>query len=196
MTDICAPHTRQTSEVMPQRPELCTLPTEIQHLIVLNLHPSAAIALKQTNRWFNTHVSIYRLDRAEVNKYLNWLENRRRNRNNYACFSCLRLKPQTAFTTTKPGSKSLKNGFYPFARFCLDCGIRDAKVKPFTLLKMAGDESKPKVFCGSCSSVQRSFCGLCCCCTGCLAKLRTWTGRAAQWHRNGGKVLCHSHFTQ
>jgi len=180
---------------MAEAVELCTLPVELQHHIVLNLDPSAAIALKQTNRWFHTHISLHRLDKTKVQQYLHRLELHPRNEHFYACFSCLCLKPQTAFTTVQIGTKiSSRNGSYSSQRYCLECGIRNGKYKPGTSLKMAGPESEPKVLCGACMSVQAYFCRSCLCCSGCIASMRTWTGRAARWSRGGGQGFCGRHF--
>ncbi|KAF6236128.1 hypothetical protein HO173_005757 [Letharia columbiana] len=140
---------------------LYTLPTELQHHIVLNLHPSAAIALKQTNRYFHTHISLYRLDPLKVKQYLHQVELRPRHRENYACFSCLRVKPKIAFTVSQLGAKKSRNGAYSSGRFCIDCGVRDKRFKPGTVLDIAGDESHPKAFCRSCSTIQSYFCGKC-----------------------------------
>lgn len=174
--------------------ELCDLPTELQHQIVLNLHPAAAVALKQTNRWFHDHVSLHRLDRVAVQKYLHHLELRPRHRHDYACFYCLCLKPNTAFASTQVGRKHDELGRYNLHRHCLECGIREGKLKPFTSLTIGDDESKEVVFCGACSSVQAYFCGSCNCCSGCLAKTRTWIGRAALGHLAVGGRLCQQHF--
>lgn len=172
---------------------LCDFPTELQHLVVLNLHPSAAIALRQTNRWFHTHISLHKLDRTAVQEYLHHLELQPKRRHDYACFFCLSLKPHTAFTSTQLAIDTV-NGSYNSKRFCLDCGLMNAKLKPFSKFTMGEDESWSKVFCGACSSVQPLFCPSCHCCSGCLARARTWTGRAALWQQPGGNNLCPMHF--
>jgi len=176
--------------------ELCTLPTEIQHLIVLNLHPSAAIALRQTNRWFHTHVSLHRLDRIAVQDYLHHLESQPKSQRHhqYSCFSCLCLKPHTAFTSIELDVSRGWNRSYYSHRFCLDCGVRDGKFKPFTVLYVGEDYSRPRVFCGACLCVQAYFCNSCHCCSGCLARAGTWTGRAALWQQTGRERLCQKHF--
>ena len=177
---------------MTAKPELCTLPTEIQHVIVLNLHPSAAVALRQTNRWFNTHISLHRLDQIEVRKYLGQCELRPKNAASFACFSCLNLKPQTAFTMTQVHSANGKGHPHTYKRYCLECGIRDGKYKPSALLRMAGYASTVKVLCGGCASVQTYYCSRCLCCSGCIAKMKTWTGRA-RWNQSGAMAVCPQH---
>ena len=169
---------------------LATLPTEIQHHIVLNLHPSAAIALLQTNHWFHDHVSLYRLDQDLVHDYLRYLEHRDHNEDNRACYNCLTIKPRSGFTSGQLISKKA---------FCLDCGVRTKMFEPYSLIHLAGGE-EPRLFCGSCCTVQRSFCRQCRLCNGCIVKMGTWTGRASQqrlkqpdWFSGRRGVLCPKH---
>lgn len=178
---------------------LCQLPTELQHLIVLNLHPSAAIALRQTNRWFHTHISLHRLDPLAVRNYLHYLEYNPKRPNEHACFVCLRLKPSTAFTSAQLQSQAridrhgnVLNCVY--GRSCLDCAIKNRRVTPFSVLIMGGDDPRPKVFCGACSSVQSYFCSSCHCCSGCLTRARTWTGGAVLRQQSGTQKICERHF--
>ena len=168
---------------------ICNLPTELQHHIVLNLHPSAAIALKQTNRYFYTHITLHRLDPFKVRQYLREVELRPRHRENYACFTCLRVRSMTAFTITQLGEKTSRNSAYSSGRFCLDCAVEGKKIKPGTVLIVAG-ESHPKVFCGSCSTVQSYFCGKCRWCAACIARTKALK---TSWSRSVGKGLCQTH---
>ena len=169
---------------------LYTLPTELQHHIVLNLHPSAAIALKQTNRYFHAHISLYRLNPFKVKQYLHEVELRPRHCDNYACFTCLRVRPKTAFTVSQLGVKTRKFGAYYSGRFCLDCGVESKKFKPGTVLIIAGDESHPKVFCGSCSTVQSYFCGKCHWCAACIARTKALK---MSWGQSMSKGVCQTH---
>ena len=169
---------------------LYALPTELQHHIVLNLHPSAALTLKQTNRYFHTHIALYRLDPLEVKQYIHEVELRPRNRDNYACFKCLRVRSRTAFTINQLGAKTSKDGMYPNERFCLDCGVENKLLKPGTVLVIAGDESCPKVFCGSCSTVQSYFCRKCHWCAACIARTKHFK---TSWSRSVGLGLCQTH---
>ena len=168
---------------------ICNLPTELQHHIVLNLHPSAAIALKQTNRYFYTHITLHRLDPFKVRQYLREVELRPRHRENYACFTCLRVRSMTAFTITQLGEKTSRNSAYSSGRFCLDCAVEGKKIKPGTVLIVAG-ESHPKVFCGSCSTVQSYFCGKCRWCAACIARTKALK---TSWSRSVGKGFCQTH---
>lgn len=169
---------------------LYTLPTELQHHIVLNLHPSAAIALKQTNRYFHTHIALYRLDPLKVKQYLHEVELRPRHRDDYACFTCLRVRSMTAFTITQLGAKTSKNGAYSGGRFCLDCGVENKRFKPGTVLIIAGDESHPRVLCDSCLTVQSYFCGKCHWCAACIARTKSFR---TSWSRSVGMGLCQTH---
>ena len=176
---------------MDSSPSLYTLPTELQHQIVLNLHPSAAIALKQTNRYFQTHISLCRLDRFKVKQYLHQVELRPRHRDNYACFTCLRVRPMTAFTASQLGAKtSSRNSAYSYGRFCLDCGIENKRFRPGSLLVIAGDQSHPRVFCGSCSTIQSYFCSNCHWCAACIARTKAFK---SSWSRSLGMGLCKMH---
>ena len=179
---------------MAESPRLGTLPTELQNLIVLNLLPSAAVALKQTNRWFYTHVSLRRLDRVAVRDYLQSSELKIKNEHLYACFSCLCLKPETAFTFSHIGQKTSQCRPRCYDRFCLDCGIVNGAYSAGTSRLMAGSESTRKVLCGVCMSVQSYYCSRCYCCKGCIASIGTWTGRAARRSQAGGQALCQTHF--
>lgn len=170
--------------------DLYTLPTELQHHIVLNLHPSAAIALKQTNRYFHTHISLHRLNLITVKQYIHEVEIRPRHREGYACFTCLRVRPIIAFTVSQLGAKTSRDGTYSSERFCLDCGVQSKKFKPGTVLNIAGDESHPKVFCGSCSTVQSYFCGKCHWCAACIAGTKAFK---VSWSRSVGLGLCQTH---
>ena len=173
---------------------LCSLPVELQNFIALNLDPSTAVALRQTNRWFHTHVSLHRLNRIDVRNYLHNRELQPHNDDYYACFSCLDLKPSTAFTTFQIGTKLSNGNGYSYQRYCLDCGIRNGKHRQGTSLRMGGPKSKPMILCGVCTSVQAYFCEKCLCCSGCIISMRTWTGRAAHLSQRGNQTPCLGHF--
>ena len=170
---------------------LCSLPAELLELIIPKLDPSAAIALRQTSRWFNTYVSLHRLDRVEVRKYLHCLELQPQHKNDYACYSCLCLKHVTSFTDTQTGTAYSWNGIYSTKRFCLDCGVKNGKFKPESLLYIAGEKyagSTPAVLCGGCLSIQVYFCADCHRCIGCITKARTWD------HKKDCKKILSSRF--
>lgn len=188
-----------------ETPTLCGLPTELQHLIVLNLHPSAAVALRQTNRWFHTHVSLHRLDKHDVSLFLCEREGKPKNCKphptkrfvdvmNYACYSCLCIKPAANFNIAHIDGEYMKGGRLWDQRFCFDCGLRQEKFDRGEMVRMAGG-AKTRLFYVACSSVQTSFCRECRWCLACIASLRTWTGRdgAIRKTKNRFKDPCSSH---
>ena len=186
-----------------EKPTLCGLPTEIQHLIVLNLHPSAAIALRQTNRWFHQHICLHRLDQHEVSIFLSERERspkfchgpqpgQRGGFLGYACFSCLCIKPATCFTQSQvvghyAKERGSERGQFSDQRYCIDCGLQQKKFHPGQLLKMAGG-AKPKAFCSACSGVQAYFCPKCRLCMACIASLKSWTARMGRTSGSGSEV--------
>ena len=164
-------------------PTLCGLPTELQHQIVLNLDPPAVLSLSKTNRWFHEHVSLYRCDPLELRGWLWHLEKRERHkeRRNYACLSCIKLRPAkhfTADTLERAMKDATPDGRYS-DRYCIECGLRDRKFVAGREYDIAGGEHKVKCYCASCLSFQAYFCPRCCWCVGCIAKLRGgWAARA------------------
>lgn len=175
---------------MESSPNLCTLPLELQHHIALNLHPSAAIALKQTNRYFHTHISLYKLDPLKVKRYLHEVQLRPRHRDSYACFTCLRVRPMSAFTASQLDVKTRNHRTYPYERYCLDCGVENKSFRPGTILIMAGDQAHSRVFCGSCSTVQSYFCGKCHWCAPCIARTKAFK---MSWSKSLAIGLCQGH---
>ena len=196
-----------------ESPTLCGLPTELQHLIVLNLHPSAAITLSKTNRWFHAHISLHHLDKHEVSLFLSEREclperctrqfsEHTANPMNYACYSCLCLKPAAHFTLAQvngdydKGRDCKTRGRLWDQRFCIDCGTEQKKFRRGQLLEMAGG-AKPKAFCAACRSVQDYFCPQCRWCVACIASLRTWTARVGRCRSTTGEGRwsspCQSH---
>ena len=162
---------------------LCELPTEIQHLIVLNLHPSAAIALKRTNRWFHTHISLHRLGRPEVFRFLtehenlpkfskNFHQGKRTSSLGYACFTCLTIKPATNFTEDQITGHYGKYATFnetparlnSIRRSCIDCSLMKKAFYPGQVLRMADGETL-NLFCPACQNLQAYFCDDCLFCT-------------------------------
>ena len=175
---------------------LCDLPTEIQHLIVLNLHPSAAIALKQTNRWFHTHISLHRLDQREVFQFLsahetlpkfskNSQQGKRTSYVGYACFKCLSIRPAIKFTEFQVTGRYAKrpNSLHPSyvePRACIDCSLKRLTNHAGQALKMA-DGKTLNVFCPACKSMQAYFCHDCWFCRACIAKSKWWAGKTRRY---------------
>ena len=156
---------------------LCSLPPELLDIILLNLHPAAAIALSQTSRWYHNHVSLHKLDLVEVRVYLQKMELRSQNAKRNACFSCLRLKPRTSFSRQRANS-FVEHG-WSLERFCLDCGLKMGKFKPGSFVSIMGEiqsTSMWAVLCSGCMSIQKHFCNDCHWCMGCITKMRMLVG--------------------
>lgn len=117
------------------------LPPELQGLIITNLHPSAAIALRQTNHHYHSTVSLHRLAPGIVRKFLEDLDGRVRSQVDgavycrsiwYACYKCLCMKPGTLFEYFEVSCGGRRD------RQCLGCDLKQGRVitggTHFTLL--------------------------------------------------------------
>lgn len=100
---------------------LCELPGELQDQVIVNLHPSAAIALMQTNRHFHTSVSLHRLSIEVVEAFLDEKDLHIYNADDYFCYSCYRLKPKISFLSSQVEGKHGKNGTKAHERWCSKC---------------------------------------------------------------------------
>ena len=121
--EIDAPDINNSSGT-DERPSLTNLAGELQDLIITKLHPSSLIALSQTNHHFHDTVSLHRLPFPVVFAWLLHKENNYWYRYaNYACYTCLRLKPQSAFGKKQTRWRRGKWGQDSYMRRCLDCGL-------------------------------------------------------------------------
>lgn len=75
---------------MDEMPTLSKLAGELQTFIVTSLHPSAVIALSQTNHHFHSCANLHRLPFCAVLNYLQQKEWSPSHSNDYACYTCLR----------------------------------------------------------------------------------------------------------
>lgn len=107
------------------------LPPELQNLIITNLHPSAAIALRQTNHHYHSTVSLHRLAPDIVRKFLDDLDGRPRsqiegalNCNWFACYRCLCMKPGILFEYFKVELGERHD------RQCLGCDLKEGRGVP------------------------------------------------------------------
>ena len=182
---------------MARKAELCLLPTELQDLIVFNLHPSAAIALKQTNHWFNTNISLHRLNKRRVREFIHERENKPQNEHLHACYLCFSLKPETAFTTQQFGTKFGRDLHGRcWGRYCLDCGFRNGHYRPGISEQLAGPPRKRGIHCGLCMSVRTYFCHKCLYCWECINHARTWIGTDARHSQPATGYLCLEHINR
>lgn len=161
------------------RPDLglSALPGELQDHIIPYLHPSSAVALRQTNHHFNITASLERLEVKEVRNYLQDCVRRPHNSQNLACYFCLRLRPKTVFAQS-PG-RSTYRGFHSDRRHrCLDCAVREDALMPGNCIIMANNRDR-MLFCIACLTLQGRFCKICRWCSGCAGKRRMtsyWRG--------------------
>lgn len=179
-----APDTRESCRTdEPQA--LSNLAGELQDLIITNLHPSAAIALSRTNRHFHSCVNLHRLSSSVVFDYLHEMELLPTRSDEYACYTCLRLKPQSAFTMRQTTHSQGKLGQEPRKRFCLDCGIKSGRHLPGHMMKIG---TELQVYCGGCETLQKRFCGRCCWCESCIRKGPVKVLRKGQWAKPNGEA--------
>lgn len=152
---------------------LPNLPTELQDLIITNLHPAAAIALSQTNRYYHYTVSLHRLDFDTIRIFLEDLLQRPdnsflrgRTKYRFACYKCLYIKPATP--SEDPEGKAYDAGCQ-----YLKCDLQDGRVKPdgiyfSSCFSLWG--SRSSIVCIKCLKAQEIFCKGCDACNPCLEK--------------------------
>lgn len=169
---------------MDKKTELSTVPGEIEDLIISELHPSAAIALSGTNRHFHASVSLHRLDPATVQKYLHEIEMLPEYSDSYACYTCLRILPETRFTVKHTKRKLGKNGFGWSRRACVNCCEEIGRFAPGSIVHFVG-EASPKVVCFTCCKIQARFCCTCKFCDSCAQKkVAVAFRKGKEWENN------------
>ncbi len=156
---------------------LCDLPGEIQDNIILNLHPSAVIALGQTNRHFQTTASLTRLDSEAIDKFLEEKKIQIRNAANYLCRSCLTFKPQLAFPRNHVKGRRSKTGKDAHKRSCLHCLINNGGILPGHVVDMADERLGRRVYCYACLLLQDRYCVKCNWCYECTQRRKVKTYR-------------------
>ena len=150
---------------------LSNLAGELQDLIITNLHPSAAIALSRTNRHFNSCASLHRLSFSAVFDYLHEMELLPTRSGDYACYTCLRLKPRSAFGLKQTKRSRGKTGLG-------SCG----KVTPGSIIN---NGTELQVYCMGCETLRRRFCSECHWCDSCIRKGAVEVLRKRPWARYG-----------
>ncbi len=101
-------HDTHSSSGTDEQPGLTNLAGELQDLIIINLHPSAAIALSQTNHHFHSCVSLHRLPFPVVFEYFQEKELLSIHSDDYACYTCLRLQPRSDFAWRQTRAHEVK----------------------------------------------------------------------------------------
>ena len=167
---------------------------ELQNLIITNLHLSAAIALSQTNRHFNACVNLHRLPFSVVLEFFQEKESLPNRSDDYACYTCLRLKPRSCFVTRQTISPRGKCGRDDHKRFCLECGLKIRKLSPGHTLRTS---SEVIVYCEGCETLKKGrFCTKCCWCDGCIGVGTATVLRKGSWalpSGEAGKVILMNH---
>ncbi len=160
-------HDTHSSSGTDEQPGLTNLAGELQDLIIINLHPSAAIALSQTNHHFHSCVSLHRLPFPVLLEYFQEKELLSTHSDDYACYTCLRLQPRSNFAWKQTRTPRGKTGKHAHKRVCLSCGIGTGKHTPGSMMKIGADL---QVRCNSCKSLQKRFCRSCRWCDSCISK--------------------------
>ena len=165
---------------------LSNFPGELQDQIIINLHPSAAVALRQTNIHFHNAVSLSRLDTREVRLYLHERQTRPQNADKLACYTCLILKPKSEIMQHNSSYMHRQRGIYWHQR-CLDCAIENFAIVPGNIVETSQVRAKSSwsrekmVFCLACLTLQGHFCGTCRWCFDCTQKQRACTYRKGEF---------------
>ncbi len=162
--DALLPSTQCHSSTKSPRPTMSLphLPAELQNLIIANLHPTAAIALSQTNHHYHSTVSLHLLDPDTVHKFLYDLQRLLAADGLYfyesnACYTCLCIKPRTNFKFIS----------YDDSRQCLDCQFKGGSVTAGSVYRCGLHYS---VICTECFELSSSFCEGCRTCARCLER--------------------------
>ena len=178
------PNTERSSGT-DEKPSLTTLAGELQDLIITNLHPSAAISLSQTSHHFHACVSLHRLPPSVVYDWFREKEKLSVNFDNYACHTCLRLKPRSAFAKRQTRPPRGKLGQIGHTRICIDCGLTTGKHTPGSVLFDGGE---PRVLCIGCMTLRKRFCFSCHWCDSCISKGSATVLRKGCWAGPNGEA--------
>ena len=178
---ICPPD-NEISAATDEKPSLTNLAGELQDLIITNLHPSAAIALSQTSRHFHACVNLHRLPSSAVFDYFQEKESMKTHSNDYACYTCLRLKPRSAFAKRQAKGRQGKLGINGYTRICLECALSTGRLTPGSIIE-TGREMQ--VLCMGCETLRKRFCTWCRWCDSCIGKGFATVLRKGQWAVNG-----------
>ena len=179
-----APDTGKSSKI-DEGSSLLDLAGELQNLIITNLHPSAAIALSQTNRHFNACVNLHRLPFPVVLGFLQEKESLPNHSDDYACYTCLRLKPRSQFARKQTRSPRGIWGKDAHKRFCIECGFKVGKCPPARIVWI---DQERWVHCRGCEMLQRTFCKRCGCCDNCIDKSTEKTTEKIHWGKLNGEA--------
>lgn len=165
------------------------LSNELQDLIIINLHLTAAIALSKTSHHYHSTIFLYRLVPETVWVFLYNREQSLRTPFGdgptrellFACFKCLCMKPDWQFSHSQVlDSYSMECCEECYDRQCVECDLRDGLVKPGDILH-SGGWFVDCIVCTECSKTQRRFCRGCRTCASCLEKKGAEPRAACHW---------------
>lgn len=103
----------------------------------------------------------------------------------FACYTCLRLKPRSAFALKQTKLSRGKFGQGPSKRVCLDCGFKNGRHRPGQTMKFG---TELQVYCGGCETLQKRFCTRCCWCDSCITKGTAKVLRKRLWAKPNGEA--------
>lgn len=140
------------------------IPVEIEDQIISELEPLAAVTLRKINHFYHDSVSLQK----RVKRVLRELEVTESNPQ-FACFTCLRLKPKDDFTIRHTKGKRGKHGTKWFERRCLSCCLEKQIFTPGSLVRTKNGQ-EIQAICRGCKSMKSEFCLECICCRECAEK--------------------------
>lgn len=103
----------------------------------------------------------------------------------FACYTCLRLKPRSAFALKQTKLSRGKFGQGPSKRVCLDCGFKNGRHRPGQTMKFG---TELQVYCGGSESLQKRFCSRCYWCDSCIRKGTAKVLRKGDWAKPNGEA--------
>ena len=162
----------KTPEVTPlldEKSSLAILPTEIRDMIVSQVDPRTAYALRQTCRHFYHSLTIASLPKRAVMRWYRGFEMEPQNSELHACFCCFRLKPPRAFMWAQIHNHMLEKGAsHAHRRLCMDCCVTHGIILYRDVVKEATPESSLLVLCYGCKKFCADFCWICRLCRPCV----------------------------
>ena len=172
---------------MAAQPTFASLPPELHHMIILELTPSAAIALGGTNRYFRSLNCLSRLDPLDVKRYFRIINLRMVDHSSFLCTSCCCVKPPDEFSTKRLIGEWSKRGLKSWSRQCLECmfdtiepgdevflGLREKPRSGRGRNKQWRERlaQKKMVMCIDCMELKDGWCDECRWCWGCFQSRR------------------------
>ena len=174
---------------------ISNLPGELQNQIFENLEPFSVLTLRQVNQYFRQILPCSNATYLLSPQYLHDIETSSWHplRSQFACFLCLRTRPEVCFSAKRTHGKYGKNGAGWDKRCCMDCLITHESVTPNPKLKM--HNGAYRILCPRCRTLQVEWCTQCQLCRGCATTsdvewnstsiCRKIHDRCYLWYRDG-----------